>query len=151
MMEEDRLIRGDCMWWKEMLLGIAGLGSGFIVAAGVFALVSSVGVVTRMAGVTHTGKYVRIYEDSIVLGAALGNLISVYNMQIPIGELGLAIYGIASGIFVGVLAISLAESINATAVFTRRSMLKRGLAAIVIALALGKSAGSLLLFFMRWG
>ena len=150
-MEEDRLIRGDCMWWKEMLLGIAGLGSGFIVAAGVFALVSSVGVVTRMAGVTHTGKYVRIYEDSIVLGAALGNLISIYNMQIPIGELGLAIYGIASGMFVGVLAISLAESINATAVFTRRSMLKRGLAAIVIALALGKGAGSLLLFFMRWG
>ncbi len=134
-----------------MLLGIAGLGSGFIVAAGVFALVSSVGVVTRMAGVTHTGKYVRIYEDSIVLGAALGNLISIYNMQIPIGELGLAIYGIASGMFVGVLAISLAESINATAVFTRRSMLKRGLAAIVIALALGKGAGSLLLFFMRWG
>ena len=151
MMEENRLIRGDFMWWKEILLGIAGLGSGFIVAAGVFALVSSVGVVTRMAGVTHTGKYVRIYEDCIVLGAALGNLISVYNMQIPIGELGLAIYGIASGIFVGVLAISLAESINATAVFTRRSMLKRGLAAIVIALALGKGAGSLLLFFMRWG
>lgn len=151
MTAENRLIRGEIMWWKEILLGVAGLGSGFIVAAGVFALVSSVGVVTRMAGVTHTGKYVRYYEDSIVLGAAMGNLMSVYNMQVPVGQIGLAVYGIASGIFVGVLALSLAESINATAIFTRRSRLKRGLAAIVIALALGKGFGSFLLFFMRWG
>lgn len=151
MMEENRHIRGEYMWWKEILLSVAGLGSGFIVAAGVFALVSSVGVVTRLAGVTHTGKYVRYYEDSIVLGAALGNLLSIYKLPVPVGTIGMAVYGIASGIFVGVLALSLAESINATAVFTRRSMLKRGLAAIVVALALGKGIGSFLMFYMRWG
>lgn len=150
MKEGDRHIRGDYMWWKEIFLGIAGIGSGFIVAAGVFALVSSVGVITRVAGVTHTGRYVKLYEDAIVLGAAFGNLLSIYKMHIPLGEAGLCVYGIASGVFVGVLALSLAESINATAVFARRSGLKRGLAAIVLALALGKGAGSLLLFFMRW-
>ncbi len=104
-----------------------------------------------MAGVTHTGKYVRLYEDSVVFGATLGNLISVYKLAVPIGTAGAAIYGICSGIYVGVLALSLAESINATAIFTRRSMLKRGLAAIVLAIALGKGIGSFIMFFMRWG
>ncbi len=151
MKAENNRIRGDGMWWKSILLGIAGLGSGFIVAAGVFALISSVGVITRMAGVTHTGKYVRFYEDSVILGATLGNLISIYKLVVPIGTVGVAIYGISAGIYVGVLALSLAESINATAIFSRRTILKRGLAAIVVALALGKGAGSLLMFFMRWG
>lgn len=139
------------MWWKNILFAFVGLGGGFIVAAGVFALVSSVGVITRLAGVTHTGKYVRLYEDSVIFGATLGNLISIYNFGIPVGLVGISVYGICAGIYVGVLALSLAESINATAIFSRRAMLKRGLAFIVFAIALGKGAGSFLMFFMRWG
>lgn len=139
------------MWWKDILFAIVGLGSGFIVAAGVFALVSSVGVITRMAGVTHTGKYVRLYEDSVVLGATAGNILSVYNFKLPVGVAGISIYGICAGIYVGVLALSLAESINATAIFSRRAMLEKGLAFIVLSIALGKGLGAFLMFFMRWG
>ncbi|MBQ9765657.1 MAG: stage V sporulation protein AB [Lachnospiraceae bacterium] len=139
------------MWIKEILLVIIGLGSGFVVAAGVFALVSAIGVITRMAGVTHTGKYARLYEDAIMCGATIGNIVSVYKPALPIGSVGLALYGIFSGIYVGVLAVSLAESINATSIFTRRSRIKGGLGFIVTALALGKGVGSFIMFFMQWG
>lgn len=139
------------MWWKQILPAIVGLGSGFIVAGGVFALISSVGIIPRLAGKTHTGKFVRRYEDCVILGGTLGNLLSIYNFALPVGSIGAAIYGICAGIYVGVLALSLAESINATAVFSRRANLKMGLCAIVLAVALGKGFGAFLMFFNRWG
>ena len=50
---------------KQILLVIIGLSGGYIVAGGIFALITSVGLMARLAGKTHTGKYVKIYESCI--------------------------------------------------------------------------------------
>ena len=135
---------------KQILLVIIGLSGGYIVAGGIFSLITSVGLMARLAGKTHTGKYVKIYESFITLGGTIGNLISVYKFKLPISSFVLPLFGIFSGIFVGVLAMSLAESINATAIFTRRIRLSKGVCYVILGIAIGKGLGALLLFSQGW-
>ena len=139
------------MWRANILAAIIGFGGGAVVAAGVFALVSAIGIIPRLADKSHTAKYISRYEDSVVLGGILGNIVYVYEMNVPIGAIGGILFGVFAGIYVGVLAISLAEATSATAVFSRRANLKKGLGAVVLAFALGKSFGAFLMFFERWG
>ena len=139
------------MWRANILAAIIGFGGGAVVAAGVFALVSAIGIIPRLADKSHTAKYISRYEDSVVLGGILGNIVYVYEMSVPIGTIGGILFGLFAGIYVGVLAISLAEATSATAVFSRRANLKKGLGAVVLAFALGKSFGAFLMFFERWG
>lgn len=139
------------MWRVNIIGALLGFGGGAIVAAGVFALVSAIGIIPRLADKSHTAKYICAYEDSVILGGILGNIVYVYNMSIPFGKLFGAVFGIFAGIYVGVLALSLAETINATAVFSRRANLKKGLGLLVLAIAIGKSIGAFLMFFEKWG
>lgn len=135
---------------EQVLLGVIGLSSGFIVAGGVIALIVGLGVITRYAGITHTGKYVLLYEDAVLLGAIFGNLLTVYFARIPLGQIGLGVMGLFFGIFVGGWILALAEVVNIFPIFARRIGLTKGMSIIIICIAAGKLAGSLLHFLMRW-
>ena len=142
------------MWVRQGILSIVGLSAGFIVSGGVYALVTSTGLMPRLAGKSHTGKWVRLYETMAILGGTLGNIFFIYKLSfIPQGLLGiffLIIFGFFSGMFVGCLAVSLSEAVNTTAIFSRRAKLKRGLSFIVLALAIGKVAGTIIQFVNNW-
>lgn len=127
---------------KQLLLTAAGLGSGAVVAAGVFALITSVGLMARLAGKTHTGKYARVYETCVALGGTFGNIWYLYQFELPLGPWFLAVCGLAFGIYAGVLVMSLAESLNVTAIFTRRIRLTKGIGWVVLGIALGKGFGA---------
>lgn len=138
------------MWISQVLCGFFGLCAGFIVSGGVFALITSIGVVPRMAGKSHTGSSVRIYEMSIFLGGTLGNIFFLYPITILLGEIGTALFGIFAGMFIGSLAVALAETLNTTAVFSRRIHLVHGLGYIILGLAIGKLLGSIMFFYNHW-
>lgn len=134
------------MLTENLLLGMFGLASGVIASGGVFALLTAVGVITRLAGKSHTANYVVQYENTIILGGICGNIMTIFYPELRFGVIGAVIFGLFSGIFVGCLATSLAESLNATAVFGRRIKLKLGMEYIVLSLAIGKMFGSLLYY-----
>ena len=136
---------------EHVLLTIIGFSAGFIVAGGVVALMVGLGIITRFIGVTHTGKHVRYFEDAILLGAVVGTVLTVYEMSLPVGAWILAVGGLFMGIFVGGWILALAEVINVFPVYCRRLGITKGLSWIVVFIAAGKTLGSLLLFFMRWG
>lgn len=138
------------MWIKEVLLGIMGLGAGALVSAGVFALISVIGLIPRMAGKTHTGSYVTTYETAVFLGGTLGNLMNIFEIPVPLGTVGLILFGGFAGIFVGCLATSLAESLDATAIFARRVRLHKGMGVIILSVAMGKLLASVLFFYLGW-
>ncbi len=129
---------------------LCALGGGFLVAAGVVALLVGLGIITRFAGISHTAVHTRLYETAILLGALFGDILTVYQAPIRLGWPGLAIMGVAAGIYVGGWIMALAEVIHIFPVFARRIGLVKGYSLIVIAVALGKIAGSLLYFYMRW-
>ncbi len=138
------------IWWKELLLGVTGFCSGLAVAGGLFALIIALGVVADFAGRTHTARYIFWYEDAVAAGGILGNLLSVYSVSLPLGSLGAGIFGIFSGIFVGAWSMALTEIINIIPIFARRLDLRRGLEFLVLCMALGRTAGSLLFYYFRF-
>lgn len=135
------------MWANNLLLIVIGIGSGMAIAAGVFALITKVGVIPQIADVTHTVAYVTTYEMAILAGALFGNYVTIFSISLSLPTWVMGIFGIFSGIFVGCLATALAESLNVTAIFTRRLRLHTGIAWIVLSMALGKIFGSLIYFF----
>lgn len=134
----------------QILLGLIGLSSGFIVAGGVMALSIGLGIFTRYAGITHTGKRVRLYEDAVLLGGIAGDIMTVYKISVPLGVVGLAVTGLCFGIFVGSWILALAEIVNIFPVFFRRAGVTKGTSLIILAIAAGKVLGSLLHFYMGW-
>ena len=63
-----------------------------------------------------------------------------------IGTLIQIVFGLFAGIFVGCLALAIAEMLNTIPVFARRIGFRHGLGVAILAVALGKLAGSLIYF-----
>lgn len=138
------------MWINWIVLAFLGLASGLAISAGLFAFLIGLGVVSDFADRTHTGKYVTLYENFIVVGGILGNMFWVYQVDFLRGSWLLLGFGLLSGIFVGCWSMALADILNIFPIFIRRAKITTGLSWLVVGMALGKSLGSLLYFYMRW-
>ncbi|MCL2217181.1 MAG: stage V sporulation protein AB [Defluviitaleaceae bacterium] len=125
-----------------------GFASGVIVAGAVFAFITAVGVVPRLAQKTKTNQHIRIYEMAIGLGGLLGVAAVTMQIYLPIGTPAVVILSLFVGIFLGCLAMSLAETLNVIPIFTRRARLQRGIFFLILAIAIGKMAGSLMYFLV---
>ena len=136
--------------WAQIGLGFIGICAGMVVASGVVAFIISLGIVPRYAGITRTAQRVKLYEDCSMLGAFLGNILFLYGGNIPVGTAGLAVLGLFSGIFLGSWIIALGEVVNIFSIMARRIGLTKGIGIIIIAMALGKTLGSLFFFWKGW-
>lgn len=159
------------MFLRQFLLAVIGASSGLIVSAGVFTVLISVGLIPRFAGKMHVARRIFVLEETVVLGTIAGGFASVFGDWCTpgrfvrehalfgqeategvwrlIGTLFLIVYGIFAGIFVGCLALAIAEMLNTIPVFARRIGFRHGLGIAILAVAFGKLAGSLVYFTQR--
>lgn len=151
------------MVWRIILLWMIGISSGIMVSAGVFTVLFVVGLIPRFASRTDTARCEFLYEECLIFGALLADILSVYPIKGSIGELAarvsfsnsimtfiLVVIGVFAGMFVGCLSIALAEVLDGIPIFARRIKLKMGVSISVLAVALGKIAGSLYYFINRF-
>lgn len=124
------------------MLAISGFAGGVVVAAGVFSFITLLGVVNRLASKTSTAKHIVIYENMVILGGILGNTWFIYQWDIPFGIIGLVLYGLFSGMFIGCQAMALAEVLDVIPVFSKRIKIKYGMPYIVASIAIGKAVGA---------
>ena len=109
---------------RNAALIFVGLSAGGIIAAGVFAFLVIIGVFPRLIGKTGTKRHILLYGTVIVSGGVLGNIADLYEFPIPLhgfSSLFLGIFGLAVGIFVGCLVMSLAETLKALPVISRKT------------------------------
>lgn len=125
---------------------LIGLSAGGFTAAGYFAVITSVGMINRIVDVTNTKEYIPFFEEIIILGASIGNFIYILDLIVPLGTVGAVLYGLLSGMFIGLFAVCLAESIKALPIFIRRVRIGTGLGVVVLAIGLGKAVGHLLYY-----
>jgi stage V sporulation protein AB len=133
---------------RQILLVFIGLASGLAIAGGIFAFITWIGIVTRLAKKTNTAAHIMLYEDMVVLGACFGNLIYLYNFRIPLGIPGVIIFGLFSGIFEGCLSVAIAEVIQTFPIFASRTKIKIGFPYILLSLALGKGVGTIIQIYI---
>ncbi|MEA4816869.1 MAG: stage V sporulation protein AB [Lachnospiraceae bacterium] len=133
---------------KQVFMVLMAFASGIAVSAGIFAFIAVIGIVPRIAWKTKTIEYIPFYEDAITLGGIFGCTTMLINYKLPFGEVFTAAVGFAVGIFIGCLAVSLAEVLNVMPIFTRRFRIINSIVYMIFALALGKAVGSLLYFFV---
>lgn len=147
-----------------ILLGVFGICFGLLTAAGVFTVLSAVGLVPRFVGKTHSAKEIWLYEDMVIGGTIVGGLFSVFadivdlqglavdRLHFPqqlwniTANLILVVIGIFGGMFVGCLALAIAEMLDSIPIFTRRISFRHGLGLAVLSMAIGKLCGSLFYF-----
>jgi len=133
---------------KIAIAVLIGLGTGIVVSGAVFAFITIVGVVPRLAQKTKTERHIKVYESAIIGGGVFGTLTGVVDFSLPIGNIPVVVISFANGIFFGALAMSLAEVLNVIPILTRRGRLQHGMMYFVLAIALGKLVGALLYFLV---
>ena len=104
-------------------------------------------------GAAHSGKtsvaaYVPALENALIFGGIFGCILAIFpQLPFQVGLWFLVVYGLASGVFLGCLAVALAEVLNVFPVLFRRANLKNGLGFLITAFAAGKTVGGLVYFF----
>jgi stage V sporulation protein AB len=125
----------------KCLVVLIGFSGGIMVAAGLFTLTTSLGIMTRLAQISHTAGYIHKYEMAVAAGAVVGNWVWMYHPGLLLGVVGLVIFGSLAGIYVGCLIGAIAEILNAFPVFLRRMKIHEKIGWLILALAAGKVAG----------
>lgn len=153
---------------QNLFLCLAGVSYGLLAAAGVFTVFVAVGLVPRFAGRTHTADKVLLYEEMVIFGTLLGAVLSVFHrycqfgawwqerfpeqdgLLFGIGTVFQAVYGLFAGMFIGCLALAIAEMLDSIPIFARRVSFRHGLGLAIVSMALGKLFGSMIYFLTEF-
>lgn len=142
------------MYIKQIFTVLIAFFAGTGVSAGTFAFILVIGVVPRILQRCNINNIILI-ENIIVAGVLLGNISSVCNadVSLDLGHWIVIIYGLATGVFVGCIAVALAEILHTFPILFSRVKLKHGLKKVVFCMAFGKLVGSICYFvngYMNW-
>lgn len=153
---------------KTLFLILAGTSYGMLSSAGVFTVLVAVGLVPRFAGKTHTAKRIVLYEEMVIFGTLTGCILSIFSrycrfgawlqnrypdkmeLLLDIGAFCQAVYGLFAGMFIGCLALAIAEMLDSIPIMTRRISFRHGIGLAVLGIAAGKLCGSLFYFFTEF-
>ena len=144
------------MLFKSSLLVIAGLSSGFGVAAGTFAFFVVIRVIPRLVQKAKLEHKVICIETTVFRGVMFGTVLSIFSWKKKwlldlLGKAFLTIFGATAGIFTGCIAVALAEILDTFPIFFRRLKLDaKDTDLLLLMMALGKMIGSLFYFFMGY-
>ena len=72
--------------WQLIFLIFFGLCSGIVIAGGVVGLMIGLSIVPRYAGITHTARFILLYEDMTLAGIFLGNLFYLFQTYVRNGS-----------------------------------------------------------------
>lgn len=147
-----------------VFLILLGTSYGLLAAAGVFTVLVAVGLVPRFAGKTHTAGKAVLYEEMVIFGTLTGSFLSIFTrycqfgawwqerfpqyekLLLGIGVFGQGVFGLFAGMFIGCLALAIAEMLDSIPIFARRISFRHGIGLAVLSMAAGKLCGSLFYF-----
>lgn len=133
---------------KQILIPIVGFSNGIIVGSGIVALLTLLDIIPRLAQLTRTPGYMKVYENSIIIGATIAAFTSLTNTQVGLGKAIVIIIGFFMGTFIGLLASALAEVANVIPIVVRRFRLDGYVIYVLYSLIFGKILGSLIHWFI---
>lgn len=131
---------------------VIGLGSGIIVGSGFVAFLAVLGIIPRLVQISKFQASLLSCQNSVILGAILGLILTFTDWTVQIPKIFLILWGIAHGMFVGMLAAALTEILNVFPIIMKRIRLDYFIQGLIMALVIGKIIGSLFhwIIFVDW-
>ena len=133
---------------QHLLTLVLGAAGGIAVGGGVIALIIVLDIVPRLAQLTETYHRVHWYEGALIIGALLGTIADFWLWKTSLGHALSTLIGLFCGVFVGMLAAALTEVLNVLPILAKRLKLTGYLFSLLMAMVLGKVAGSLFDFWI---
>ena len=125
-----------------------GLIAGVVVSGGIFAFIVVIGIVPRLVQRTKTANHIILYESMITLGGVAAGLTMLVE-RLPFAMVWAEpLVGAGYGVFLGCLAVAIAEVLNVIPILCRRLKAAKDLPWVMLVLALGKAAGVLVYYFV---
>lgn len=145
------------MFLKSLFLILVGLCSGTGIAAGTFAFLLVIRVIPRMVQKAKLEHKLIYIENIVFRGILFGTVLSLFSWKKKwlftiLGRSILTIFGLSAGIFVGCLAVALAEILDTFPIFFRRLHIRESFGSgMIFIMAMGKLIGSLFFFLTGYG
>lgn len=142
------------MFLKSLFIILIGFLAGTGISAGTFAFLLVIGVVPRMIRTANLNNKIILLENVIIAGIMTGTFLSFWKQEMLLGmfsRLFFICFGAGAGVFVGCIAVALAEILDTFPIIFRRMKLHDGLEEVMFAMAFGKLAGSFFYFLYGYG
>ena len=145
------------MFLRSLFLILVGVCSGTGVAAGTFAFLFVIRVIPRLIQKAKLEHKIIFMENMVIRGILFGTILSLFSWKKKwlfaiLGRSILTIAGLSSGIFVGCIAVALAEILDTFPIFFRRLHINENYGGVLIfVMAIGKMLGSLFFFLAGYG
>ncbi len=129
---------------QKSFVVVLGISGGIAVGSGLVALLIVFDLIPRLAHLANAFRMSAWFESAIITGTLYWTLADFLDFQILIpSRLLQAGAGFLDGIFIGMLAAALTEVMNVIPILAKRLKLAKYTIALVMAMILGKMAGSL--------
>lgn len=130
----------------SFFIAFIGFSEGVMVGTALIAFLTILDIVPRLAQLTNTEGYIKVYEITIGVTVTCISLGASLGINIHLGKIMVVIIGSLMGIFIGLLASALTEVTNVIPVIVNRFQLHDYIQYLFIALAGGKVVGA----FIYW-
>ncbi|KIL34923.1 stage V sporulation protein AB [Cohnella kolymensis] len=131
-----------------MLLCVIGLAGGFAVGSAFVALLIVLDLIPRLVQLTRAYRRAAVFESAILSGTLYWSCADFFDWGFALRSIVLLVPAVFQGVFVGMLAAALTEVLNVLPILSKRLKLRPYLFSLLLAMALGKVAGSLAEWFL---
>ncbi|WP_181349997.1 stage V sporulation protein AB [Thalassobacillus sp. CUG 92003] len=122
---------------------IIGFSAGVAVGTGFVAFLTVLGIIPRLMQISHSVSHIHSYELAVMTGVMFGIYLSFGDVPFSFPIVMLIVWGALHGIFIGMLAGALTEVLNVFPLLAKRIGFEDQVFILLMALVLGKIAGSL--------
>ncbi len=123
---------------KYIICILLGLSGGLVVGGGLVAFFTLLGVISNILKFTKTEIYPKVGELSVLIGALVASVLYLFEIKLHINRYFLVFLGLLAGIFIGIVASALAETLDVMPVVADRLNIIRWVYIGVFAIMFGK-------------
>lgn len=133
---------------KGLFLIVLGFSEGLIIGSALVAFLLVLQIIPRLIRFGSSNQYVSIYQFLVVLGAITATYCQFYTWRLPqiyiFNKVLIILIGFIFGIFVGLIAAALTETLKALPILSRRVKIADKIEILLALIILGKVIGSLI-------
>lgn len=131
---------------KNIIPVVSSFGGGVLVGGAYAAFITMLQILPRLIQLTKTRRYLMFYEILFISSSISFTLIYFFEVYLRLNTVFVMLFGLFSGIFLGLFSSALAETLNVLPIISKKFKIKKHMKIIFFSLLFGKVSGALYYF-----